>query len=567
MTEHKAGSWDRGKMQERGLMLFLALSILLFVLYPILALVKSSVWIDGGLSFREYRNLFQDNAGLLANSLFTGFLSACISTLWSLLLAIRIGALRGRARLLMLLLLAMALVSPPFLSSLSYIQLYGRRGLISYSLLHIRWNPYNEWGIIAMQSIHFISLSTLFLLSFLDRLDRRVIDASRDLGASQGRTYFHVILPLLLPAVAAAWILSFIRSVSDFGTPAVIGGRYDTLASAIYTQLIGYGRMEYAAAMNVLLLIPAVLSFLLYRLCMRVHGSASQVESLQTGEPVPLPHPHPGGIIGLLLRLGTLFYLILMLLQYGCIFLSGFLKSRKGVYRFTLEHFDSLFRYNLRSLGLSLQLSLIVALLGSGFALLLSYYLLRRRMPLGGFFDFIASLPYLLPGTCMGIGYILAFNRPPLKLTGTVGILVLSMLFKQLPAGLRVGSVAVLQISERIEEAARDLGAQRMKVLWQIVLPNLGQAFFTAFLYNFAASMTTAGAVLFLITARHKLAVYTLFDAINSGEYGVAALISSLMILLTVAVSGLVYSGQRYLTGRTRRAGSMRKGEQRGETE
>lgn len=549
MKHKKEKIWDSGRMQEWGIMLFLAFSILLFVLYPILALVKSSLWIDGGLSLKEYNNLFRDNAGLLANSLFTGLFSACLSTIWSVILSIRIASLKGKMKGLMILLLAMALVSPPFISSLSYIQLYGRRGIISYGLLHLRWNPYNVWGIIAMQTLHFISLSTLFLLSFLERIDKRAVDASRDLGASPGKTYFRVILPLIMPAIAATWILSFVRSISDFGTPAVIGGRYDTLASAIYTQLIGYGRMEYAAAMNVLLLIPAVLSFFIYRSCMRAHGEASSVDSLQGGETVPLPFPE--GLSGAFIRVGAVAYFILMLLQYGCIFLSGFLKSRKGVYSLTLENFNKLFLYNLRPLGLSLQLSLLVSLLGSAFALLLSYYLVRRRLPFGSFFDFTATLPYLLPGTCMGIGYILAFNRPPLKLTGTVTILVLSMLFKQLPAGLRVGSAAVMQISERIEEAARDLGARRMRVLLQIVLPNLGSAFLTAFMYNFASSMTTAGAVLFLITARNKLAVYTLFDAINSGEYGVAALISTLMILLTVAVSAMVYGVKGWIERRT----------------
>ena len=152
--------------------------------------------------------------------------------------------------------------------------------------------------------------------------------------------------------------------------------------------------------------------------------------------------------------------------------------------------------------------------------------------------DFLSSLPYLLPGTCFGLGYIMAFNKEPLRLTGTAAIIVLNMAFKQLPAVTKIGSASLAQIHRRLEDAARDLGANRLSVIRDVILPSLKTAFVTGFIYNFASSMTTAGAVLFLISARHKVAVYTLFDAINSGEYGVASLISSIIIVITIAVSG-----------------------------
>jgi len=538
-------SFDVANIQEGVLKLFLALSILLFVVYPLFCILKNSVWIDGGISFKEYQHILKDNSRLVYNSLFTAVLSAAISTVWSIFLSIRVVSLTGLRKKLLILLLAMSMVSPPFIASLTYIQLYGRRGMITHDILHLSYNPYNEWGIIAMQSIHFVSLSTLFLIAYLEKMDRRLIDASRDLGASIWNTYKRVVLPMMFPAAGVAFILSFIRSISDFGTPAVIGGRYDTLASAIYMQLIGYGKMEYAAAMNMLLLIPAIISFIVYRIFMVKSGRTAEVEGFQSAGTMHMPSP--GGTFGIITGLFSLIYIIMMLLQYGCIFVTGFLKSRKGVYYFSLEHFDNLFQYNIKSLSLSLEIALVVSLLGSIFGLLLSYYLVRKRMPLGGFFDFMATLPYLLPGTCFGIGYILAFNHEPLKLTGTVFIIAINMLFKQLPAVLRIGSVAILQISERIEEAARDLGARRINVVWQIVFPNLGNAFVTSFLYNFAGCMTTAGAVIFLISAKYKIAVYTLFDAINSGEYGVAALISSIIILLTLIVAGIAYGINRFL--------------------
>ena len=133
-------------------------------------------------------------------------------------------------------LFVMTLVSPPFIGALVYIQLYGRRGVITYMLLHLHLNPYNRWGIISMQTIHFVALSTLLFIQYLRRMEVSILKAARGLGASWWECFYQVILPLLWPVIAVAWILSFMRSLSDFVTPAVIGGNYNTLAAEIYMQ-------------------------------------------------------------------------------------------------------------------------------------------------------------------------------------------------------------------------------------------------------------------------------------------------------------------------------------------
>ena len=527
-------------------MIFMSASVLIFVLYPILCILGGSVFIDGHFTLQEYTDLFSKNRVLLEHSFFTAACTAVISTVLGVLIAIRISALRGWRRTVLSAVLLMTMVSPPFISSLMYIQLYGRRGWITYRLLHLSVSPYNQWGIIAMQSLHCASLNALFLLGYIEKLDLRVIRASRDLGAGSTETFFNVVLPMLRPAMAVTAVLSFIRSMADFGTPAVIGGKYGTLASEIYVQLIGYSKPAHAAAMNVLLLIPAVAAFILYRVLIRQgERMASTDRSRDYGDSAEL---QPEGLFGLAVKGVCGFYMLAMLLQYICIFVSGFLKSKKGKYYFSLANFDELFQYNLKSLVLSLKFALFVALFGTLFGLVLAYYIERRSMPGKRLIDFLATLPYLVPGTCMGIGYILAFNKPPLKLTGTAAIIAASMIFRQLPVIMRIGSASLLQIDRKLENAARDLGAGRIAVIRDVILPGLAKAFATGFIYNFTGAMTTAGAVMFLITAKYKIAVYTLFDAINGGEYGVASLLSSAIILITLAVSGTV----TFLTGERR---------------
>ena len=184
----------------------------------------------------------------------------------------------------------------------------------------------------------------------------------------------------------------------------------------------------------------------------------------------------------------------------------------------------------------------MVAVVGTFFALFFAYYVEKRRGWLKKVIYFLAMIPYVLPGTCFGIGYILAFHHQPLKLTQTAYIIILNILFRQLPVIIQSASSSLAQMSEKVEMAARDLGATKIEVLRDVVWPSLKSTYVTGFVYNFTGAMTTSGAVLFLITPRYKMAVYTLYDAINAGEYGVACLMSAMIILVSVLVSWLVNS-------------------------
>ncbi|MDO4265471.1 MAG: iron ABC transporter permease [Eubacteriales bacterium] len=523
---------------DRGIFYLMAALVLVFVLWPLLCIAGKSIQADGGISFRHYHSLFTDNFKLLKNSFFVAIPAALLSTLIGVAVAFRVALSKGRIRSVLMAILLMTMVSPPFISSLVYIQLFGRRGWITHGLLGLMISPYNQWGIIAMQSLHFASLNAIFMIGLLNNLDHNMIYASRDLGASPTETLKGVVFPLMLPGAGVCFILSLIRSISDFGTPIVIGGRFNTLAAAIYMKLIGYAQLEEASAMNMLLLIPAVIVFVLFRWLMKKSdGMISTGNAAKTSGSLPMKIRGP---ISWGINLISFVFYGMMVMQYLCIFLTGFLKSKRGVYYFTLENFNSLFAYNIDSLVRSVQYSLLVAVFGTLFAMLFAYYLERRKVRFKGFYDFVSTMPYLLPGTCFGIGYILAFNKGPLRLTGTAAIIVLNMIFKQLPTITKLCGTSLAQMNARMEDAARDLGAGNFFVTKDIVLPNLTQTFVTGFIYNFTSAMTTAGAIMFLISSRHKVAVYTLFDAINSGEYAVASLISTMIIVITLLVTGAV---------------------------
>lgn len=534
-------------LADRLMLLVLLASICLFILYPMVCILLRSLQGEEGLTLAMYGTVWKQYRTSLYNSVFTATCTALLCTAFSVAAALLISTGRGWSRALGMGLLLITMVSPPFVSSLAYIQLYGRRGWITYRLLGLSWDPYNCWGVILMQSLSFVPVNALFLIGMLTKMDRDSLLSARDLGARPRDILRDVVLPLLQPGILVCLLLSFVRSLADFGTPVIIGGRFSTIASDIYLQLTGYSDLEKSSAMNMLLLLPSIAAFFLYRYLMGKTGPTSGDRSRQQQLQLPL---HRCGALGLVFTGGGLLFFLVLVVQYVCIFASGFIKRVKGTTVFTLEHLERLMKYNADTLVRSVEYALIVALVGTFFAMLFSYYVYRRKIRFGSIFDCLATLPYMLPGTCFGIGYILAFNRPPLKLTGTAVIVIANMLFKQLPTTTKICTATLSQIPVAQERAVQDLGGDKLTVIKDVILPGLRPAFLSCFAYNFSTSMTTSGAVLFLIDPGNQLAVFRLFDAVNKGEYSMAALIATLIILIVLVVEGLVY----LLTARKERA-------------
>ncbi len=521
------------------LLLFVLLgSISLFILYPIVCIILKSFEGEGGVSLAAYKEVWQRYGTSLWNSLWTGCVTAVLCTILSVATALTISTSRGIVKALLMGVILITMVSPPFVSSLAYIQLYGRRGWITYRLLGLSWDPYNCWGIIFTQSISFVPMNALFLCGILEKTDAACLHSARDLGAKQGAILRDIVLPLIRPGILVTLLLSFIRSIADFGTPTIVGGRFTTLASDIYIQLIGYSNLERASAMNVMLMIPAIGAFFIYRHLLQKSDTLNSSRGKQGRVDIRLLHC---GVAGMGAAAISIIFFIMMVLQYGCIFLLGFLKSKKGVYSFTTQHLEKLIHYDSAMMIRSVVYALIVALAGTLFAMLFAYYTDRRRVPLRRFFDCVATFPYMIPGTCFGIGYILAFNHEPLKLTGTAIIVILNMLFKQLPTTTKICSAALTQIPRSLEQSVRDLGGGKLTVLRDVILPGMRPAFLSCFAYNFSSGMTTAGAILFLINPGKKLAVFKLFDSVYLGEYSEAALIATVIIVIVLAVEGLMW--------------------------
>lgn len=517
---------------ERGAGLILGAAVLVFILWPVAAVLLESLRGTGGL-LGAYGAFLGRSGRLVVNTLTVCALTTLLAVGCGLAMALFLTRSACRGKRLVFGALLLTMISPPFVSSLAYIMLFGRRGLVTHHLLGLSVNPYGLHGIVLMEATGLASLAALIIAGSLAGADRRLEHAARDLGAGGLARFVSVTLPQAGPGILAAAVVTAIRSLSDFGTPLIIGGRYSVLASESYLAAIGLGDLPRAAAMNALLLVFSMAAFVVYR--RSVSGRLSRPGRDRGGIAWPAP-PQPRALDRLLAGVTWLF-MAFELTQYACILWGAFSTAWGADFSFTLKNFAALDAIRLGSFGRSLVYSGLAALAASLMGLMLAYLIERRRLPLPGLVDFLAALPFAVPGTFFGLGYVLAFNGLPRAVLDSGALIVANCAFRQLPLSIRAGAASLTAVGENLEKSARDLGAGTPRVLATVVGPLLKPAFLISLVNTFTATMTTIGAIIFLVTPATKVGTVELFEAIKAGDIGIGAVFAGLLVILTLAVN------------------------------
>lgn len=517
---------------ERVAFLLLAAGVAIFIVWPVFAVLRESFFPEGSFSLVHYRELFSANSRLLRNSLSVALLTTAFSLAIGLAIALYLTHSGFPAKKGVLAVLLLSLISPPFVSSLAYIMLFGRRGLITWKLLGIRWNPYGFHGVVLMESIGLATVAAFLILAVLKGIDRGLEQASLDLGAGRSATLLHVTFPLAMPGIVTAGLLVFIRSLADFGTPIIIGGNFNVLASQAYITALGAYDMPRAAAICSVLLIPALAVFFVYRKLMgRTTLFGRKIDSSQ-GEGLVLS----GWIAGIVFAL-TWSFVAVELLKYGTILWGAFARTWGVNFSLSLEHVRALRFSHMGSFVRSLEYSLISALAASFMGMVLAWFVGRRGGRAARLLDFVVDLPFILPGPFFGIGYLLAFNWLPGFLFGSCLLIVANCTYRQLTFGTKSGVSVLGQVNPELEEAVRDQGGGQFHVLRDVILPMLKPAFLVTFINTFTASMTTIGAIIFLVTPYTKVATVEMFEAIQNGEIGQGAAMASMIIVAVMVVN------------------------------
>ncbi len=491
--------------------------------------------------------------GAAFNTLVLGLATAAGTTALGTVLALL--AERGPRRLdkPLRVLALLPIITPPFVVGLGLILVFGRAGLFNQLLQWAagiepsRWF-YGFFGVWLAQMFAFTPIAFLIMRGVVQGVSPSLEEAAQTLRAGRGVVFATVTLPLLKPGLANAFLVGFIESMADFGNPIILGGSYAVLSTEIFFAIVGAqldpGR---AGALALLLSAFALAAFGAQRWLL---GRATYVTVSgkgDTGAPMPLPDT----IRRTALAIGGA-WLSFTFLIYVFAFIGGFVEIWGRDYTPTLRHLRSTFDIQWGEFGIvwagsawssfftTVRLAAIAAPLTAALGLLIAFVIARTQFRGQSAFEFSALLAFAIPGTVLGVSYVLAFNVPPLELTGTAAIIVLCFLFRNLPVGVRAGAAAFKQLDRSLDEASLMLGASTPVTLRRILLPLLRPAVVAALVYSFVRAMTTVSAVIFLVTAEYQLATTFIIGRVGNGDYGVALAYCTVLIVVMLAATVLI---------------------------
>jgi iron(III) transport system permease protein len=538
----------------------------IFIFFPIFRMFAAGLQTqDGSYSLTLFAAKFLDykiwslacllggtRCGVAWNSLFLAVMVGVFSTLFGLVFALVVTRTGFRHASLLRSMTLLPIITPPFVIGLAIILLFGLSGIATTTVAEWTGSQPTRWiygftGVFIAQLLAFTPIAFLVLIGVVEGVSPSMEEAAQTLRAGQWHTFRTVSLPLMRPGLANAFLLGFIESMADFGNPLVLSGNFDVLSTEIFFAIVGAqndsGR---AAVLALVLLLFTLIAFYLQRFWLGRRSYTTLTGKGDSGQHPLLPRWFRVTLYAIA-GLWTLFTLVVyFIIVYGSFVEVWGLKNN-----LTFDHYVRAFGIAWNEHGLhfrggawdsfwtTISISAISAPLTAAIGLLTAYLLVRQRFAGKDAFEFTTMLSFAVPGTVIGVSYIVAFNVPPIELTGTGLILVLSFIFRNMPVGVRAGVASMSQLDKSLDEASLTLGANSWQTFRKIVLPLLRPAILAALVYSFVRAMTAISAVIFLVSAKYDMATSYIIGRVENNDYGLAIAYSTALIVVMFAVIGL----------------------------
>ena len=520
--------------------IFIGLILCFFMLFPLSVILKLSFFKGGefglaNFTLANFQKYFTTAYTLRAlwHSLYVSFATTIIVTIIIFFYAYAMTRTTMRGKTFFRNVIMLPLVAPSIVQALALIYLFGRNGLITAHLLKTDWNIYGATGIIISEVLYCLPHAFVILFTTLSAVDIRLDEAAESLGASPFKVFTRITLPSAKYGIFSAAALTFNLTITDFGNPVVIGANYNVLATEIYAQVTNLYRFDLGATISIILLVPSLMAFMLNFYISRktfamISGAAKPV----------IPPSRP------LKKISYTIYCSLVtsaiFLVFATVIMGSFVKIWPYDWSLTLAHynFPSIAGYS--AIWTSVWVSLIVGIVGA-FITLVAGYVMETRKP---FFKqtiyLLSVMPAAIPGLVMGLGYILAFNKPYYLFFGTPWIIVINIVICNFTLGILSSISNLRNIDPSIEEASISLGGDTLRTFFRIIFPLSRVAFFQNFVYFFMRSMTTISAVIFLVSATVHLAAIEIIMLDNDGWTASANAMCTVIIVIVLIMLGIL---------------------------
>ncbi|MFK7744254.1 MAG: ABC transporter permease [Roseobacter sp.] len=543
-----------------------------FVFFPIAKMLFAAfVTEDGAYSISVFAAKFFDDrlwglgclwgakCGAAWNSLFLAVLVGFITTALGLCFALVVTRSGFRYKRAIRALTVLPIITPPFVIGLALILLFGLSGSVTVFIAEMfgvqptRW-LYGMPGVLIAQTLAFTPIAFLVLIGVVEGVSPSMEEAAQTLRANRWQTFRTVSLPLMRPGLANAFLLGFIESMADFGNPLVLGGNFDVLSTEIFFAIVGAQYDQGRAAVLAMVLLFFTLSAFYAQRAWLGKKSYTTVSGKGDAGVHPLM---PTGLAVPVLAI-ALGWAIFTAVVYGMIIYGSMVELWGVNNSLTFKHYVTAFSVRFEEEGIrwtgaawdsfwtTITIAAIAAPLTAAVGLVTAYLLTRQNFAGKNAFEFGTMLSFAIPGTVIGVSYILAFNVPPIEITGTGVILIVSFIFRNMPVGVRAGIASMSQLDKSLDESSLTLGANSWQTFRRIILPLLRPAILAALVYSFVRAMTAISAVIFLVSAEYDMATSYIIGRVENNDYGLAIAYSTTLIFVMLTAVAIL----QFLVGR-----------------
>ena len=515
----------------------------LFLLYPMFSILKSSIYANGEFTLQYFIQFFSKS--VYFDSLLNSFKVSLCATALTLIIGVPLAyfynmyEIKGKSIIQIICILCC--MSAPFIGAYSWILLMGRNGIVTNfieGIVHaigftdfVMPSIYGFFGILLVLSLNLFPLVFMYVSGALKNIDNSLLEASENMGCSGPKRFFKVIIPLCMPTILAATLLVFMRAFADFGTPLLIGEGYPVFTVLIYNQYFGEvgSDKNFAAAIAVIAIIITAIIFL-------VQKYASEKFDFKMNALHPIERKKAKGIFNIFIHAYTYFVTGLAFLPQIYVMYTSFLKTSGKIF-VPGYSFDSYVKVS-KSLWNAIRntfviggLALIIVIV---LAVLIAYLVVRRKNAINETIDILSMLPYIIPGSVVGIALVIAFNKGPIVLTGTSMIMIIALVIRRLPYTIR-SSVAILQqIPMTVEEAAISLGCSKLEAFVKVTIPMMANGILSGAILSWVTIITELSTAIILYTYSTITLTLAIYTQVSRGSYGPAAALATILNIFTV---------------------------------
>lgn len=516
----------------------------LFLLYPLSLLLKMAFSDGVHFTLENFAKFFSRKyySITLLNSFKVSIAATIASVVVGVVLGYFMSVFKVRGAKLLRMCIVMATMSAPFVGAYAWIMMLGRNGVITNFLSDLFGitmpDIYGFNGIMLVFVTQLFPLVFLYVQGAMSKMDASLMEASENLGCTGFKRFFTVVLPLISPTVLAGALLVFVRAMSDFGTPMLIGEGYRTFTVILYNEFVGEVSQNkgFASAIAIIaILITMVVYF------SQNFVAKKQAFSMNALHRIEKKQLH--GFSNFIVHFITYVVVGISILPQLYVVYTSFLKTSGQIYvaGYSLQSYQDMFSRLGRSIQNTIVIPAVSLLIVVFLAVLIAYVAVRRRNVLSGAVDVISMIPYVIPGTVIGIAMISAFNREPLVLTGGMLIMVVALVVRRLPYTIR-SSVAILQqIPLYVEEAALSLGSSKPKAFFTVTLPMMSSGVLSGAILSWVTLISELSTAILLYTGKTQTLTVAIYTQIVRGNYGIASAMATVLTAMTL-LSLLVFN-------------------------